>query len=196
MLTSVARTRLERDGARILAGVDARPSAAPVLLVLTGLPGTGKTHIANELARRTNAVVLESDAVRTLLFRERRYTRPENRRVFAALHAATDVLLAQGSTVIVDATNVAERERAPLYEIAERRSVRLILVHVTAQEQIARERLERRRAGGASHSQADVGVYERMLSRVERIQRPHYAIDTSENIEPALDALAKEMMQP
>jgi len=194
MITGVARTQLQRDVARILKGVEPATAARPALLMLAGLPATGKTRVASELGRRTGAVVLESDAIRRLLFRERHYTRAENRRLFAAIHAAIDALLARRASVIVDATNLAERERTPLYEMAERNGAHVILAHVTAPNDIVRERLERRSAGEPSHSEADLAVYERMQPRVEQIRRPHHVIDTSENIEPALDALTKEMM--
>jgi predicted kinase len=195
MITIVARTRLERDVARILEGVEPAPLKArrPALLVLVGLPATGKTRIASELRRRTGAVVLESDAIRSLLVRQRRYTPPENRRLFAAIHGAIDALLADGVSVILDATNVAEVERKPLYAMAGQRDAKLILVHVTAPDGVARERLERRR-NEKSQSEADLRVYERMQSRVEEVRRPHHVIDTSGEIEPALRALAKEMM--
>ncbi len=162
--------------------------------MLIGLPATGKTHLANEFSRRTGAVVLESDAIRRLLFRERNYARAENRRLFAAIHGAIEKLLMDGTPVIFDATNLAESERTPLYQMAEQHGAGLILVHVIAPKDIVRERVERRSAGGLSHSEADLAVYERMQSRVEEIRRPHHVIDTSEDIEPALDALTKEMM--
>jgi predicted kinase len=195
MITGVASTSLERDVARILAGIEPVSAASPALLVLAGLPATGKTHLAGELSRRTGAVVLESDAIRSLLFRERHYSGAENRRLFAAIHAAIDTLLARRASVIVDATNLAARERTPLYEITKRRGTRLIVAQLTAPDAIARARLDRRSASETSHSEADLAVYKRMRARIEEIRRPHHLIDTSEDIEPALGALTKEMMR-
>jgi len=194
MIATVANTELSRDVARILASVEPSTTPArPALLVLVGLPATGKTHIASELRARTGAVVLESDTIRSLLFRRRTYRPSESRRLFAAVHAAIDALLAEGRPVILDATNVAERERRPLYATAERCHAKLVLVHVTAPDGVARERLDRRR-NEESHSQADRRVYERMQSRIEEIRWPHHVIDTSGEIEPALRDLEKEMM--
>ncbi len=195
MIATLAGTQRERDVARILEsiGTPTAKTARPALLVLVGLPATGKTHLASELSRRTGAVVLESDAIRSLLFQQRRYTRWESRRLFAAIHAAIDALLSDGASVILDATNLAEAERRPLYALAEQRDAKLVLAHVTAPRDVARERLARR-AGEDSHSEADVAVYQRMQSRSEAIARPHHVIDTSAENEPALRALAKEMM--
>jgi len=194
MITDVAKTQRQRDTERILQSIHFTTANSPVLVVLVGLPASGKTCLAAELSKRTGAAVIESDAVRKLLVQVRCYTHAENRRVFAAVHAAVDATLARVAMAIVDATNLAERDRVPLYKIAERRAARLVLVHVVAPFEVARQRLEQR-ASADTHSEANLSVYERMQWRTEEIRRPHRFIDTSMDIEPAVAALTKEMMQ-
>jgi predicted kinase len=180
---------------RILASVEVptRHERRPALAVLVGLPGTGKTRIARELRARTGAVVLESDELRRLLFRRRSYTKAESRKLFAAVHQAIERLLAEGVSVILDATNVAEAERAPLYEMAQRHNARLVLVQVTAPPSLVKQRLAERHANGAGHSEAGGEVYEEMRWREEEIARPHHVIDTSKPVDRAVAAIAKEM---
>ncbi len=197
MIETQAPARSE-DVDRILDA--ARPHATrrrrPALAVLVGLPATGKSRIAEELRARTGAVVLESDALRRLLFRRRTYSALESRRLFDAVHAAIDTLLAEGVSLVLDATNVAEEEREPLYDIAGRRGARLVLVRVTAPELTVRRRLAQRRAAGLALSEASERVYERMRGRMEEIQRPHYLVDTSHDAGPVLAAIAREMTGP
>ena len=169
-----------------------RPRAA--LAVLVGLPGSGKSRLAEALRARTGACVLESDALRALLFRRPTFDAEESRRLFEAIHQAIDELLGEGASVILDATNLAEEEREPLYDIAERRDARLLLVLTTAPDALIRLRLREREETGAGRSQANARVYERMRKRVEEIQRPFRLVDTSEEIGPAVAAIAKEMM--
>ncbi len=187
---------LEQDVARILTEVRSYASRRkrPALTVLVGLPASGKSRVAEELRAHTGAVVLESDDLRRLLFPQRRYSAEESRRLFTAVHAATEELLTEGVSVILDATNLAEAERAPLYDIATRQGATLVLVQVTAPAPVVRRRLARRDVTGVSRSEADVRVYERMRSREEEIQRPHHVVDTSHEIEPVLAAIAKEMI--
>ena len=188
---------LQRDDTeRILAEVrtDASRRRRPALAVLVGLPASGKSRVAEGLRARTGAVVLESDALRRLLFPRRTYAAEESQRLFAAIHGAIDELLAEGASVVLDATNIAEAERAPLYQLAERRGVRLVLVRVTAPGTVTRRRLARRERAGVGRSEADARVYERMRSRVEELTRPHHLIDTSQEMGPALAAIAKEML--
>jgi predicted kinase len=163
----------------------------PFLLVLTGLPGTGKSTLAARLHELTGAAVLESDHARRLLFSEPTHSARESAHLFRALHQAADRLLQQRVSVIFDATNLLERDREPLYSIAEQRGARVRVLEVTAPEQVTHERLLRRHF--TSNSAADWAVYRLMRARVERIQRPHTVIDTTEEIGPAVAALAKEM---
>ncbi len=183
--------------ARILDTVRAQTSRRkrPALAVLVGLPASGKSRVAERLRARTGAVVLESDALRRLLFQRRTYSAVESERLFGAIHAAIERLLADGVSVIFDATNLAEAERRPLYEIAEQRGAGLALVHVVAPEPLARRRLARREAAGPGNSEAGLRVYERMRPKVEEIARPHRVVDTSRDIRGAVAAIAKEMLE-
>ncbi|WP_249664050.1 AAA family ATPase, partial [Lysinibacillus sp. D4B1_S16] len=61
-----------------------------------------------QLAKRKNAVVLSSDAIRQELFGD--VTKQKSRQVFRTLYERLNDLVAKGNTVIVDATNI-ERER-------------------------------------------------------------------------------------
>jgi predicted kinase len=163
------------------------------LVVVAGLPGTGKSQFGRELTLRTGAVILESDAIRRLLFERPSYSWWESRRVFAALHSAAERLLDAGISCIVDATNAAEAYRQPLYDIAERHGAKLIIVEVTAPAEVAIARLSERAAAPQKVSDADVTVYERMLRAWEEIRREHFVVDTSKPADQAADAVAREM---
>ena len=90
---------------------------SPSLVVLCGLPGTGKSHFARELATRAPFVWLSSDRTRKLLVARPIYSRREHRRVFAAMHVLTRGYLRDGHSVVFDATNLNEGVRAPLYAV-------------------------------------------------------------------------------
>lgn len=191
-----AGVALERDVERIIGEVGPLPPPRPrpALVVLVGLPGAGKTWLATELRRRTGAVVLESDDLRALLFGKPTYSVEESRRLFAAIHAAIEDLLRRGAPVILDATNLAEGEREPLYRIAEAAGARLVIVRVVAPRWLIHRRLARRTLGiEPSRSEAGVVVYERMRHRFEPIQRPHFRVDTSREAAAVIEAIVREM---
>jgi predicted kinase len=148
-------------------GVPARPNGGPALVMLMGFPGVGKTHCARLLAARLGAAHVATDHLRSRLFIAASYADEENRAVFTVAEALVEQLLAEGHVVVLDATNLVARYRAPMESLASRRGVTLLHVLVVADDADARARLAARAAARSDgdHSDADVGVYERMRLR-------------------------------
>lgn len=148
-------------------GVPARPSGRAALVMLMGFPGAGKTHCARLLAARLGAAHVATDHLRSRLFIAASYADDENRAVFTVAEALVDELLAEGHTVVLDATNLVARYRAPMERVAGRRDVAVLHVLVVADDVETRARLAARAVARADgdHSDADVGVYERMRVR-------------------------------
>lgn len=199
LLRDAARLReiLERDdaaGKGILAG---QPSPinreSPMLVALVGLPGTGKSYFAKGLTQRVSFLVLESDRLRKALVPQPVYSPGEHSRVFAACHLLIEEYLAQGRRVLFDATNLTESFRRPLYHIADKLSVPLVLVRLTAPRKTVRRRLANR-AGGlhvADNSDADWLVYCRLSPYEEPIRLRHFDVDSSRDISPVIEEIAR-----
>jgi predicted kinase len=109
------------------------------------------------------------------------------------LHLLVERLLRRGISLVLDATNLSERFRERLYNIADRLGVRLILVQVEAPAEVVYERLTARRQGASpgDKSDADWAVYQRMKDTVEDMRRNYYAVDTSRDITPVLDKVVR-----
>jgi predicted kinase len=161
---------------------------AAYLIVLSGLPGTGKSHFASELARQVPVLIVGSDRMRKALVARPRYTRGEHARVFAACHQLIDDLLQEGYRVVFDATNLTEGFRAPVYEIARSRRAPLAIIWFTAPIDLIRRRLDDRAAGLSvdSHSDADWRIHCRLRPGEEPISRPHLKVDSSRDITPVV----------
>ena len=169
------------------------PVAEPALIVVSGLPGTGKSYFCRKLVERLPFIILESDALRKELFPQPSYSPEESTRLFRALHLLIERLLKRGISLILDATNLSERFRERLYSIADRLGVRLILVRVEAPPEVVYERLKARQqtASPQNNSDADWDVYQRMRATAEQMHRNHYAVDTSRDITPVLDKVVR-----
>jgi len=170
----------------------------PGFVAVSGLPGSGKSYFCNKLAERLPFVILESDALRKVLFSTPDYSSKESQRLFRArlfraVHSLIEILLERGVSLILDATNLSEQNREYLYSIAERLGFRLIMVRVEAPDEVVRQRLESRQKNPQSKSDADWVIYQRMKSSVEKIRRKHYVVDTARDITPVLDKIVKEM---
>ncbi|MBI2913180.1 MAG: DegV family EDD domain-containing protein [Chloroflexi bacterium] len=171
------------------------PQENPALVVVSGLPGSGKSHFTRELCRRYPMARLESDALRKALFRRPTHSADESARLFAACHALLDSLLARGIPAVLDATNLREVHRRPLYRMAARRRAKLLLVEAQAPPEVVERRMEARlrRQNPWDQSEAGPEVYARMREQAEPIERPHIVVDTSQDIGPALALLLKEL---
>jgi predicted kinase len=173
----------------------AQPVAKPAIIVVSGLPGTGKSYFCRRLAGRLPFVILESDALRKRLFRAPTHSANESAYLFRTIHYLIEVLLKKGIPVILDATNLSERHREPIYSIAEHSNARLVLVNVEAPPELVKKRLKTRMkaVNPGDNSDADWAVYEKMKPAVEKIRRKHFTVDTSGDITPVIDKIVREV---
>jgi hypothetical protein len=171
------------------------PRARVVLIVVSGLPGTGKSYFSRRMAERVPLAIVETDAMRKVLFPTPAYSGVESARLFRACHALIEDLLRDGVPVLFDATNLVEANRERLYNIAHKTNAKLILVRMEAPLEVVSQRLLKREEGNAQgdSSTADLSVYRRMASSVEPIRRNHFTVDTSRDITPVIDKIAREV---
>lgn len=189
------QSQISQDLAKLRECLVLLPEAVinPAFVVVSGLPGTGKSFFCRKLAEKLPFCVLESDAMRRTLFPSPDYSAEESARLFVACHSLIEWLLKKGMPIIFDATNLSERNREHLYKISGRAGARLILVRIEAPSAIAYQRLQARkeRTDPEDKSDADWQVYRRMKPRLEKIRRNHFAVDTSRDITPVIDKIIR-----
>src|ERR1700737_4770301 len=149
--------------------------------MLGGAPGRGTSRLARRLGVALEAQVVESDRVRKQLFAEPRYTGGEHAAVYGWCHTMLRSALVVGRGVIFDATNLEERVRRRVYDIADQCNAQLLMIWVTCPPGIVQQRLLRRRDARDEHdlSAADWRVFLDMRRNVEPIRRPHLVLNTS-----------------
>ncbi len=163
-----------------------QPAGPAVLVVLAGLPGTGKSHLAAAVAAQRAVVIIRTDTVRKALVPQPTYSPVESGRVYRTCHTVLRVLLTKGYPALFDATNLTAPGRRTLRCIARATGVSYFLVWVEAAPAVVRERLMRRGRGSPAYdSDADWSVYRAMQATVERPQRPDLV---PRDIPGALDA--------
>ncbi len=152
-----------------------RPAGPGALVVVAGLPGTGKSHLAATVAAQRAVAVVRTDTVRKAFVPQPTYSPVESGRVYRACHAMLRTLLAKGYPTLFDATNLTAAGRRTLRCIACAAGVPYFLVWVEAAPEIVRARLVRRGQGAPAYdSDAGWSVYQAMLATVERPQHPDF----------------------
>jgi predicted kinase len=170
-----------------------QPRTRPIFIALSGLPGTGKSYFSQLLAEKLPLVILESDALRKVLFPQPSYSHIESARLFRACYFLIENLLKAGVSLVLDATNLTERYRQKLYNIAETTKARFVLVKMVAPAQVVRKRLKLREKNPLNMSDADWEVYQSMKTEEETIHRRHYVVDSSKDVTPVIDVIIGEL---
>ncbi len=170
-----------RERARVLMELcDRRLALGRIRLVLVGgLPGTGKSTLAEGLSARTGWAVLRSDEVRKDIagvahdehiphaFGEGTYASEVTARAYEELLKRAHVLLAGGVSVILDASWVDDRTRAAAGSLANDTSSDLIGIRCVLDAGLAAERMRARRADGRDPSDADADVSQAMAATMD-----------------------------
>lgn len=132
-----------------------QPRTGPVILVGGGV-ATGKSTLAAALGETLGAPVLRSDVIRKRMagidpFERKRetaweglYSEANTAKVYAQMVRWTDLILASGRPVIVDATFRSRSHREAMRSCAERAGSPFLFLECRADPDIVRERLSRR----------------------------------------------------
>lgn len=82
----------------------------PVMIMMCGLPGCGKTSVAKKISEKYGYVVYSSDEIRKKLYGDTN-DQNHNTEVFEELHKCIIQDLKAGKNVIYDATNISSKRR-------------------------------------------------------------------------------------
>jgi len=156
-----------------------------MIILVCGLPGSGKSYLAERLAKKCGAVYLSSDIVRQEMNARGHYSREDKLNVYKELQKQAAALCRQEKDVVVDATFFHHTLREMFLSLAKEIRVRIYVIEVTASEDLIRKRLKEPRP----FSEADFKVYESVRDVFEEITMPHLVLEsTNDNIDFMLDS--------
>jgi len=150
-----------------------------MIILVSGLPGSGKSYFAEKLAARLGAEYLNSDEVRLTMKASGKYSFRDKLMVYREMANQTIRRLNEKKTVVVDATFYRQPTRDLFFKVALEKSIPIRLIEVIADEALIRERLKKPR----KFSEADFSVYEKVRDEFEKINIPHLTLQsTNDNI--------------
>ncbi len=194
-----------------LASTFTRRQAGPVLVVMSGLSGTGKSIVGATLAARVGAAYVSSDAVRKELagleaqtragseFQTGLYTADITARTYDEIRRRAHAYLEQGHPVILDATHTRRAERIAAVEVARQAGVRCLLVELQLSKEIALERIAARRTDPLATSDADEDIYQRQVEGyvpVDPSEGDVLALDASQSVASLAQEIAAALPSP
>lgn len=168
------------------------------LVLVGGLPGTGKSTVAAGLARAAGWAVLRSDDVRRTVpaaaaeaggrYGEGRYSPARRGAVYRAMLAAARARLALGETTVLDASWSATAERQAARELARAAGAEVVEVRCVAPAAVAGGRIAARTG---DPSEATAAIAARMARDADPWPEAH-ALDTARSRDEAVaEALAR-----
>lgn len=158
-----------------------------MIVIVFGLPGSGKSFFASRLAKMIDADYVNSDRIRKEMFKCRTYSKQEKAAVYNAMLQKMRDAVDQRKNLVLDATfHKNETRQLFLQEIKGKDNI--YFIEVWTAENIARERLKESRP----YSEADYEVYKLIRQHWETLNEPHLMLEsTNENIAIMLQKAAE-----
>lgn len=169
------------------------------MIVLAGLPGTGKSTLARKLARKYRLEHISTDSVRKRIFRDVRrntfgrgsYSNRQRMVVYDTINYVLYTLLKHGVGCVLDGTFYQERLRSKVGRICARFDAKFVLVIVDCPDRIVNKRFkEREKRTRRTLSDADSQIYEKFKKLFEVTRLPHIEINMASEQNEILERIS------
>lgn len=194
-LTPAEREKALRYAKAYFALADSYAAKRPCVIITSGLTGTGKSGLAEGLARDLDMVLFQSDRIRKEIsgvppkehrfetFETGIYSRETSRATYRTLLSKAEATLKQGRSVILDATYLKQGQRDAVQALADKAGVPFFVIEATCPAEEVKRRLSDRlrEAGGVSDGRWEIYLAQKKIHEpVAGVPADrHFAIDTS-----------------
>ncbi len=150
-----------------------------MVMMILGLPGSGKSYFAERLAKKLNADYVNSDRVRKEMYATRNYSPDEKESVYNEMLARMKESAQQNRHVVLDGTfHKSDNRKRFVKEMEEKGGI--YFMEIQADEKVIRKRLKKERR----YSEADFEVYKFIREHNEPLTEPHLLLQsTDDNID-------------
>ena len=160
-----------------------------MLIAMAGLPGTGKSTLAQNLADACSGIVLNKDVIRAALFPIAliEYSTRQDDFCMSILFQVASYMLRNDPSlyVILDGRTFSRKYQvAALDELAEELKTPLKIIECICSDETVRKRLEEKVTMGAKHlaGNRDYQLYLTIKARFEPICEPKLVVNTDDDL--------------
>lgn len=151
----------------------------PLLIMLYGFPGAGKTYFARQLCEHLQAAHIQGDRIRGELFDRPQYDQEENQVITQLMDYMTGEFLNAGISVVYDANAMRLKQRHDLREFARKTHAQplLIWLQIDHESAIARAtKRDRRRNDDKFAMPIDKQIFDRISGGMQNPQNEDYIV--------------------
>lgn len=157
-----------------------------MIVIVFGLPGSGKSYFSLRLAEMLQADYVSSDKVRKSVFVSITYSTDEKLVVYDKLMSLMREAAIQSRNAVIDATFYKEGIREKFMKAATGLDD-IVFIEVRAEEGVIKQRMQQLR----EDSEADFAVYEKIKEQWEPMEKLHLILEsTDDNIIEMLEKAA------
>src|SRR5665213_2423132 len=146
-----------------------------MIIIVFGLPGSGKSYFASRLAKVVNAGYVNSDRVRKENFEKREYSDQGKKAVYDKMLEQMKDSVKQKKNLILDATFHKKNIRKMFVEEMKGKGG-IFFIEIQADENTTRERLKSPRP----YSEADFEIYKLISKQNEPLEEPHLILKSTD----------------
>ena len=159
-----------------------------MIVLICGLPGTGKTFLSNKLSQYINSTVLSTDKIRKELIQKPTYTPWERALIYDVLFLLAKYLHSSGINCILDGTFNMEKSRREVKDLLNLPNAQFYIIECICPEDLIITRLLLRQD---DYSDATVSIYLKMKKIYEPVKQKHISINTSKPLDKNIDKILR-----
>ena len=148
-------------------------STKPLLIMLYGFPGAGKSYFARRLTEQLQAAHVQGDRIRSELFENPQFDKQENAVVAQLMDYMTHEFLNAGLSVVYDTNSMRHAGRHALREMARRAHAQPLLVWLQIDTDGAFTRVsarDRRRTDDKYAASIDRATFDNIVTHMQNPQ--------------------------
>jgi predicted kinase len=171
----------------------------PLLILLYGFPGSGKTYFARQLTEHLQAAHVHGDRIRGELFDRPRYDKEENEVIAQLMDYMTGEFLGAGLSVIYDANAMRVGQRRILRDMARKAHAQPLLVWFqidTESSFVRTQNRDRRRSDDKFAIPYDRATFDNIAGYMQNPQNEDYIVISGKHTFPTqLSAIMKRLRE-